>query len=134
MWEAATEWVSWIHIDDEVGAIVHLLTSQVSGPVNLTAPNPVTYGELNTTMGDVMKRPSHCRFPNLGPKLLLGAELADSLLFTGQRVLPHAPSRPLRVLAPNAGGRSSRHPASSSPAFNQGAVLTCGSMVSDFGE
>ena len=87
---SGNQWVSWIHIDDEVGAIVHLLTSQVSGPVNLTAPNPVTYSELNTTIGDVMKRPSSLPIPNLGPKLLLGAELADSLLFTGQRVLPAA--------------------------------------------
>ena len=38
MWGSGNQRVSWIHIDDEVGAIVHLLTSQVSGPVNLTAP------------------------------------------------------------------------------------------------
>lgn len=85
---SGNQWVSWIHIDDEVGAIVHLLTSQVSGPVNLSAPNPVTYNDLNTTMGHVMNRPCSLPIPDIGPKLLLGTELADSLLFTGQRVLP----------------------------------------------
>ena len=84
------QWVSWIHIDDEVGAVIHLLTNHIAGPVNLTAPNPVTYRELNTTMGDVMNRSSSLPIPDLGPKLLLGTELADSLLFTGQRVLPTA--------------------------------------------
>lgn len=87
---SGNQWVRWIHIDDEVAAIVHLLTSQVSGPVNLTSPNPVSYSELNTTMGNVMNRPSSLPIPDLGPKLLLGTELADSLLFTGQRVLPTA--------------------------------------------
>ena len=39
-----TQWFSWISLDDEVGAIIHLLENDVSGPVNLTAPNPVTNG------------------------------------------------------------------------------------------
>ncbi len=81
-------WQSWISIDDEIGAIVHLLHSQVSGPVNLTAPAPVTGKEFASTLGTVLKRPAVLPIPAFGPKLLLGGELADSLLFTGQRVLP----------------------------------------------
>ena len=46
------QWMSWIALDDEVGAIVHLLTSSLSGPVNLTAPSPVRNAELADTLGD----------------------------------------------------------------------------------
>ena len=81
-------WQSWISIDDEVGAIVHLLTSSVDGPVNLTAPAPVTQAVFADTLGTVLHRPTILPIPSFGPKLLLGGELANSLLFTGQRVLP----------------------------------------------
>ncbi|BAN03283.1 TIGR01777 family oxidoreductase [Ilumatobacter coccineus] len=82
------QWQSWISIDDEVGAIVHLLTSDVVGPVNLTAPNPVTNAEFTDTLGAVLKRPTFLPIPKFGPKLLLGSELADNLLFSGQKVMP----------------------------------------------
>ncbi len=82
------QWMSWISLHDEVGAIVHLLTNDVHGPVNLTAPSPVTGAEFATTLGKVLHRPAKVPVPAFGPKLLLGAELADALLFTGQRVLP----------------------------------------------
>lgn len=82
------QWQSWISIDDEVGAILHLLESEVRGPVNLTAPRPVTNREFAATLGSVLGRPAKLPVPAFGPKLLLGGELADNLLFTGQRVLP----------------------------------------------
>jgi uncharacterized protein len=82
------QWQSWISLDDEVGAIVHLLRSDVAGPVNLTAPNPVTNAEFTSTLGSVLKRPTILPIPKFGPKLLLGGELADNLLFSGQKVLP----------------------------------------------
>lgn len=82
------QWMSWISLPDEVGAILHLLTHDVHGPVNLTAPAPVTGAEFATTLGKVLHRPSKVPVPAFGPKLLLGSELADALLFTGQRVLP----------------------------------------------
>lgn len=84
------QWQSWIHIDDEVGAIVHLLTSSLDGPVNLTAPGPVTNATFTNTLGDVLGRPTFLPIPKFGPKLLLGAELAENLLFQGQRVAPRA--------------------------------------------
>lgn len=80
------QWMSWISITDEVRAITHLLTADVEGPVNLTAPNPVTNREFADTLGDVLHRPSFIPVPKFGPKLLLGGELADALLFEGQRV------------------------------------------------
>ena len=82
------QWMSWISLDDEVAAIVHLLTSEVSGPVNLTAPAPVTNAELADTLGDVLHRPTVLPVPAFGPRLLLGRDRADALLFEGQRVLP----------------------------------------------
>ena len=84
------QWQSWISIDDEVGAISHLLTAAVSGPVNLTAPSPVTNADFARTLASVMKRPAILPIPSFGPALLLGSELADALLFTGQNVVPTA--------------------------------------------
>jgi len=82
------QWQSWISLPDEVGAITHLLTADVSGAANLTAPTPVRNREFAKTLGSVLHRPSVVPVPAFGPKLLLGGELADALLFTGQRVLP----------------------------------------------
>jgi uncharacterized protein (TIGR01777 family) len=85
-----TQWQSWISIRDEVGAIVHLLEHEVAGPVNLTAPNPVTNGDFAKVLGGVLGRPSIVPVPSFGPKLVLGAELAESLLFSSQRVRSEA--------------------------------------------
>ena len=82
------QWQSWISIDDEVSAIRHLLESSVTGPVNLTAPRPVTQKEFARTLARVLSRPAFLPVPSFGPRLVLGGELADALLFTGQRVLP----------------------------------------------
>lgn len=84
------QWQSWISIDDEVRAIIHLLTSSLQGPVNLTAPEPVTNTDFTRTLAKVLGRPALLPIPSFGPKALLGSELADALLFTGQRVVPNA--------------------------------------------
>ena len=85
---AGTQWQSWISLDDELGAISHLLTAEVGGPVNLTAPNPVRNAEFTTALGKALHRPTVVPVPAFAPKLLLGPELAESLLFSSQRVLP----------------------------------------------
>ncbi len=82
------QWSSWVSIEDEVGAIMHLVTNDVRGPVNVTAPNPVTNGDFTKALGAAVKRPTVFPIPSFGPKLLLGAELADNLLFQGARILP----------------------------------------------
>jgi uncharacterized protein (TIGR01777 family) len=82
------QWMSWISITDEVRAIEHLLTADAEGAVNLTAPNPVRNKEFADILGHVLHRPTILPVPSFGPKLLLGGELADALLFDGQRVLP----------------------------------------------
>jgi uncharacterized protein (TIGR01777 family) len=87
------QWQSWISITDEVNAIIHLLTSSISGPVNLTAPEPVTNADFTRTLASVLSRPAVFPIPTFGPKLVLGGELANALLFTGQRVIPSALTR-----------------------------------------
>jgi len=87
------QWQSWISLDDEISAIKHLLSANVSGAVNLTAPNPVTNAEFTRTLARTLRRPAILPIPKFGPKLLLGGELAEALLFTGQRVMPAALQR-----------------------------------------
>lgn len=82
------QWQSWISLADEVRAIEHLLTADVTGPVNLTAPGAVTGREFSKVLAEVLHRPAFMPIPSFGPKLLLGSELAEALLFTGQRVAP----------------------------------------------
>jgi len=82
------QWQSWISIDDEIAAITHLLDADVAGPVNLTSPFPVTNAEFADVLGAVLHRPTFLPIPKFGPRLLLGRELADSLLFDGQKVTP----------------------------------------------
>ena len=85
-----TQWWSWISLEDEVRAIRFLLESDVAGPVNLTGPRPVTNAEFTKALGAVLGRPTVLPVPKLGPKLLLGGELAEQLLFASQRVQPAA--------------------------------------------
>ena len=82
--------MSWITLDDEISAITHLLTSELTGPVNLTAPNPVSNAEFSKTLGRVLKRPSIVAVPSFGPKLLLGEDMAQALLFDNATILPKA--------------------------------------------
>jgi uncharacterized protein len=81
-------WQSWISMTDQVGAMLHLLTSGTSGPVNLTAPNPVTQSQYVKALGKALHRPAFGIIPPFAPKLLLGSELVEALLLEGQKVLP----------------------------------------------
>lgn len=82
------QWWSWIAIDDEVGAIRFLLEQDIAGPVNLTAPNPVTNAEFTKTLGRVLHRPMFFAAPAFALRIVVGRELADELVLAGQRVLP----------------------------------------------
>jgi uncharacterized protein (TIGR01777 family) len=83
------QWWSWITLDDEVAAIRWLLDrDDVRGPVNLTAPNPVTNADFTRALGRALRRPTWIIVPRFGPRLVLGPELADHLLFGSQRVVP----------------------------------------------
>jgi uncharacterized protein (TIGR01777 family) len=82
------QWWSWISLDDEVGAILHLLSADVSGPVNCVAPQPVTNAQFTRALARVLRRPAVVPVPRLGPTLLLGSELVQHLLYDSHRVLP----------------------------------------------
>jgi uncharacterized protein len=86
------QWLPWIHIADEIGAIRFLIEREdAQGPFNLTAPKPVTNRELGDVLGRVMRRPNPLQALGLGVpspvfRALLG-EMADAVL-DSQRVLP----------------------------------------------
>jgi uncharacterized protein (TIGR01777 family) len=83
------QYMSWISLDDEVGAIRHLLTAdRVSGPVNLTAPGPVTNRDFTAALGRAVHRPTLLPTPLTPLKVLYGDELVRHLLIEGQRALP----------------------------------------------
>ena len=83
------QWLSWILLDDEVAAIVHLLTSEsMQGPVNATSPAPVTNAEFTATLARVLKRPAFMPVPPLALHALFGKEMTEEMLLGGQRVLP----------------------------------------------
>jgi len=85
------QWMSWIVLADVVRAIRHLIDHSVSGPVDLTAPEPVTNAEFNRALGRAVHRPTLLPIPRIATKLPLGVgPLVDSLLFSGARVLPKA--------------------------------------------
>jgi uncharacterized protein len=95
------QFMSWIHIDDEVGLLLWALDNdQVSGTINATAPNPVTNREFSKALGRALHRPAFMPVPKFAVAVLRGGELADAVA-GGARVLPR------RALD---GGYEFRHP------------------------
>ena len=81
------QYFSWIHIDDHIKAVIHLIENQnLSGAFNLTAPHPVTNERLTKVMGKALKRPTFATMPGFALKIIVG-EMA-AMLLTGQRVHP----------------------------------------------
>jgi uncharacterized protein (TIGR01777 family) len=82
------QWMSWIALDDVVGAIKFALTNDsFAGPANFVAPNPVRNAEFTRTLGKVLSRPTLFPIPAFGVRLAFG-EMADALLLSSQRVEP----------------------------------------------
>lgn len=82
------QWMSWISLTDHIAAVRWLLDHDtLSGPVNLTAPAPVTNAEYTSAIGRVLHRPTVLPAPAVGLRLLLG-DLADESVLVSQRVLP----------------------------------------------
>lgn len=86
------QFMSWVSIDDAIGAIHHaLVTPTLSGPVNVTAPAPVTNREFTRTLGRVLFRPVLWFLPWAAtalPLMLIMGEMAQEMLLGGSRVLP----------------------------------------------
>lgn len=88
------QWFSWISLDDEIAAIRHLLvTESLDGPVNVTAPNPVTNAEFTRTLGRVLRRPAIAPVPNAALNLMFGRQMVVEMVLAGQRVVPAALAR-----------------------------------------
>ena len=81
---------SWIGFEDAIGILLHALTTDaVVGPVNATAPEPVTNATFTRVLAEVLHRPALLPVPRFGPRLVYG-EMADALVFHSKRVLPEA--------------------------------------------
>lgn len=83
------QWLSWISLSDEVRAILHALDEpDVEGPLNATAPEPVTNRAFTHALGRALHRPSVCAVPAFALRVALGPDLASEMVLAGQRVLP----------------------------------------------
>ena len=83
------QYVPWVHIDDVVGALLFCVDSPgARGPLNVTAPQPVSNAELSKALGRVLRRPALLPVPGFALGLLYG-EMAQ-IVTTGQRAMPHA--------------------------------------------
>ena len=83
------QWVSWITLEDEVGAILHALgDDSLSGPVNATAPEPVTNAELTRAIGQALHRPAVLPVPTFALRMVVGGQMAEEMVTASQRVLP----------------------------------------------
>jgi uncharacterized protein len=82
------QYVPWIALEDEIRALRFLLdTDDLAGPVNLTAPEPVTNAELTRALGEVLRRPTVLPIPPFAIRALYG-EMGESLATVSQRVVP----------------------------------------------
>ncbi|MFJ4651470.1 TIGR01777 family oxidoreductase [Nocardia sp. NPDC088792] len=82
------QYVPWISIDDEVGGILFALTDEnVSGPVNMVGPAPVTNAEFTRAVGRVLRRPTPLPVPAFALRLAVG-EFADEGILHGPRAIP----------------------------------------------
>jgi uncharacterized protein len=81
------QWMSWIHIEDEINAILYLLGEETAhGAYNLTAPNPLRNAEFEQAMGQALHRPAWIPTPEFAIKLAVGK--MSELVLKGQWVLP----------------------------------------------
>jgi uncharacterized protein len=83
-----TQYMSWVAMDDALGAVLHAIQNDaVSGPMNVSAPNPVTNAAFTKTLGSVLARPTLFAVPAFALRFMYG-ELADAALLISQRVEP----------------------------------------------
>jgi hypothetical protein len=81
------QWMSWIHIDDAVGLLLFALDQRgAEGPINVTAPNPVTNKQFGKALGKALHRPSFVWTPGFALKIMLGQ--GAEIITNGQRVMP----------------------------------------------
>lgn len=82
------QWFTWVSLDDEVGAIEHLMNStSVEGAVNVVAPDPITNSDFTRALGRALRRPALMMVPPFALRLIWGG-LADEALLSSQRAVP----------------------------------------------
>jgi uncharacterized protein (TIGR01777 family) len=81
------QWWSWVTMDDVVRAYLWALECPIAGPLNVTAPEPVTNRAFVKALGRALQRPVFAPFPAFAVRAILG-EMGEELLLTSQRVLP----------------------------------------------
>jgi uncharacterized protein (TIGR01777 family) len=81
------QYMPWISLDDTIAAIQFVLEHDVRGPVNVTAPSPVTNAEFTRTVGHALRRPAPWVVPGFVLKAVLG-EIAEEGVLAGQRAVP----------------------------------------------
>lgn len=86
------QYMPWISLEDEVRALLFAISHDLSGPVNLTGPAPVTNAEFTAAMGRSLNRPTPLMVPGFALRTLLG-EFAGEGLLGGQRAIPAALER-----------------------------------------
>lgn len=82
------QWLGWISLTDWVAAYAFLLEADVSGPVNVVAPEPVTNAGFTAALGKRLGRPTLATVPEFAVKLALGSEMAEETALVSQRVVP----------------------------------------------
>ncbi|MEM1349177.1 MAG: TIGR01777 family oxidoreductase [Myxococcota bacterium] len=83
------QYMSWVSLDDVVGAIHHAMwTEELEGPVNVTAPTPVTNREFTRAFGAAVGRPTFIPVPRFGLRAVFGEEMTSQVFFSSQRVQP----------------------------------------------
>jgi uncharacterized protein (TIGR01777 family) len=82
------QYMSWVALDDLISAVSFILTdSNLQGPVNVSAPNPVTNAEFTEALGKALNRPAKLGVPAFALKMILG-EVADEMLLSSCRAVP----------------------------------------------
>lgn len=82
------QWMSWIALDDAIAALASVLTTEtIRGPINLTAPAPVTNREFTAALGRVLTRPTVMPVPAAALRLMFG-EMAQAILLGSTRAVP----------------------------------------------
>jgi uncharacterized protein (TIGR01777 family) len=81
------QWWSWVSLDDVLAAYRFALEGDITGPVNLTSPNPATSAQFTKALGRALHRPTVFPLPAFAVKTLFG-EMGETVLLEGQRVLP----------------------------------------------
>jgi uncharacterized protein len=86
---SGTQWMSWVVLEDVVRALDRCLRdANTEGPLNVVTPNPVTNADFTAALGKALRRPTVLPVPSFAMRAMLGKELANELLLSGQPVVP----------------------------------------------